>query len=147
MLPSTHAPCTDTPGRSLRRASLTTIRQNHSRALLRAVGEWDLANADILADRLDAQLKSGRRFVRLDLSAVTFLDCACLGVLVSVHRRLITMRGRLILTGVTPRVLRLLRLASLDDMLLATSVSDTEIIDEGLIVAGHTGVVRPLIGA
>jgi len=145
MLPSTNAPCTDAPARSPSRASLETIRQNRTHALVRAVGEWDLANAATLADLLDAHEKAGRRFVRLDLSAVTFLDCTCVGVLVSVHRRLLAGRGTLVLTGVTPRVLRLLRLAGLDDVLLTTSASDLEIIDEQLIVPGDTAVVRPLI--
>jgi anti-sigma B factor antagonist len=144
MLPRTDAPCTDA-GRSPSRVTLETLRQNRTHALVRAVGEWDLAKAATLADLLDAHEKAGRRFVRLDLSAVTFLDCTCIGVLVSVHRRLLAARGTLVLTGVSPRLQRLLRLARLDDVLLTTSVSDLEIIDERLILPGHTAVVRPLI--
>jgi len=144
MLPRTDTPCSDAR-RSPGRATLETLRQNRTHALVRAVGEWDLANAATLADLLGAHEKAGRRFVRLDLSAVTFLDCTCIGVLVSVHRRLLAGRGTLVLTGVSPRIQRLLRLARLDDVLLTTSASDLEIIDERLILPGHTAVVRPLM--
>jgi anti-sigma B factor antagonist len=144
MLPRTDAPCTDTPRHSPSRASLMTIRQSHTRAVVRAVGEWDLANADILAEMFEAHQKAGRRFVRLDLSALTFLDCACVSVLVTAHRRLLAAGGTLVLTGVTRRVLRLLSLAGLDDVLLSTSLSELEIVDNRRIVPGHTAVVRPL---
>jgi anti-sigma B factor antagonist len=144
MLLHTDTPWTDTPRRSPGRASLRTIRQNHTRVLVRALGEWDLANADILAEMLDAHRKAGRRFVRLDLSAVTFLDGTCLSVLVTAHRRLLAARGTLVLTGVTPRVMRLLSLAGLDAVLFTASLSDLEIVDDRLIVPSHTAVVRPL---
>jgi anti-sigma B factor antagonist len=102
-------------------ASLSTLRQNRTHALIRAVGEWDLANAHALGELLEQHHKAGRRFVRLDVSAVSFLDCTCLGVLVTAHQRLRAARGRLVLTGVTPRTRRLLRLAGLDRALITTS--------------------------
>lgn len=108
------------------RGSLTTIRQDTSRVLVRVVGEWDVANADVLAALLDEHDRAGRRFVRLDVSAVTFLDCACLEVLVTAHRRLLGARGTLVLTGVPARLSRLLRLARLDGVLLTTSVGDLD---------------------
>jgi anti-sigma B factor antagonist len=108
------------------RASLTTLRHDRSRALLRAVGEWDLANAHLLAKELDEHHRAGRRLVRLDLSAVSFLDCTCLDVLVTAHRRQLAARGTLVLTGLTPRLTRLLTLARLDKMLLTTNLSDLD---------------------
>src|SRR5689334_2611333 len=59
------------------RGSLTTLRQDRTTALVRAVGEWDLANAHLLAEQLEEHETAGRRFVRLDVSAVSFLDCTC----------------------------------------------------------------------
>jgi anti-sigma B factor antagonist len=108
------------------RGSLTTLRQDRTTALVRAVGEWDLANAHLLAEQLEEHETAGRRFVRLDVSAVSFLDCTCLEVLVAAHRRLLAARGTLVLTGVTPRLTRLIGLARLDEVLLTTDVSDLD---------------------
>jgi|SRR5689334_13288905 len=139
MLPRIH------PENSVRpnaRASLTTLRQDPSRALVRAVGEWDLANAEVLAELLEEHEKAGRRFVRLDVSAVSFLDCTCLDVLVTAHRRLLAARGTLVLTGVTPRLMRLLGLARLDRVLLTTSLSDLDVRSEH---GSRHAVVRPIV--
>jgi anti-anti-sigma factor len=123
MLPRIHrTSCTSTTAG----ASLTTVRQDRTHALIRAVGEWDLANAHVLGELLEEHQKAGRRFVRLDVSAVSFLDCTCLGVLVTAHQRLLAARGALVLTGVTPRTMRLLGLAQLDRVLPTTSLSDLD---------------------
>ena len=127
MLASIPPSSTQRAGVSGSRASLTTLRKDRTRALVRAVGEWDLAGADALAEDLRAHEAAGRRFVRLDVSAVTFLDCTCLDVLVAAHTRLLAARGTLVLSGVTPRMLRLLRLTGLDQVLLTTSLSDVDI--------------------
>jgi anti-anti-sigma factor len=126
-------------------ASLTTLRQDRTRTLIRAVGEWDLAGADELAHALDAHERAGRRFIRLDVSAVTFLDCACLEVLVAAHARLLAARGTLVLTGVTPGIARLLSLARLDRVLLTTSLSDVDVPAGRSAVASRAPVVRPII--
>jgi anti-sigma B factor antagonist len=112
--------------------------------LVRAVGEWDLANAEALAEMLEEHEKAGRRFVRLDVSAVSFLDCTCLDVLVTAHRRLLAARGTLVLTGVTPRLTRLLSLARLDRVMLTTSLSDLDARSEHAPRGSRHGVVRPI---
>lgn len=119
MLPSTHPTTTTTA-----RWSLTMLRKDPTQALVRIIGEWDLAKAHLLGEQLAQHQKAGRRLVRLDVSAVSFLDCSCLGVLVTAHQRLLATRGTLVLTGVTPRLTRLLSLAQLDRVLLTTSLTD-----------------------
>ena len=139
MLPRIH------PENSVRpnaRGSLTTLREDPSRVLVRAVGEWDLANAHLLDQMLAEQQEAGRRYVRLDMSAVSFLDCTCLDVLVTAHRRLLAARGTLVLTGVTPRLMRLLGLARLDRVLLTTSLSDLDVRSEH---GSRHAVVRPIV--
>ena len=123
MLPHLHPPSSTSTTTG---AYLTTVRQDRAHVLVRAVGEWDLANAHILSQQLEQHARAGRRFVRLDMSAVSFLDCTCLDVLVTAHRRQLAARGTLVLTGVTPRLMRLLRLARLDRVLLTTSLSDRD---------------------
>lgn len=124
--------------------SLTTLRQDATRVVIRAVGEWDLANAPVLADVLDEHRKAGRHFVRLDLSAVSFLDCTCLDVLVTAHERLLAAQGTLMLTGVTPPLRRLLSLARLDQVLLATSLSDADARSRHAAAGRAHRVVRPI---
>jgi anti-sigma B factor antagonist len=144
MLSRIHTSPTD-PCRTGRRATLTTIRQDRSQALVRATGEWDLANADLLGELLAEHDQAGRRFVRLDVSSVTFLDCACLEVLVAAHRRLLAARGTLVLTGVPARLTRLLRAAGLDDVLLTTNVSDLEAAADRVVMRAGKPTVRSIL--
>ena len=144
MLPRIHSSRTE-PIAASGRGSFTTIREDRSRALVRVVGDWDLANADALAALLDEHDRAGRRFVRLDVSAVTFLDCACLEVLVAAHRRLLAARGTLVLTGVPARLTRLLRLAGLDGVLLTTSVSDLDAHPNRAVARARKSAVRSIL--
>lgn len=89
-------------------------------ARVSASGELDLAAADRLAAVLDEQCVPGS-LVQLDLSAVTFMDGSCLRVLDDAHRRCQATRGRLVLTGIGPRIGRLLNLTGLDRTLLTTT--------------------------
>ena len=145
MLPRIHPSSTERSSDSKSGTSLTTIRQDRTRTLVRAEGEWDLANAHVLADALAEHERAGRRFVRLDVSAVTFLDCTCLEVLAAAHVRLLGARGTLVLTGVPARVMRLLNLAGLEQVLFTTSLSDVDVHPDRLIVPRRTSVVRPMV--
>ena len=143
MLPRIHTPRYDSTHSS--RGTLTTIRQDRSRALIRAVGEWDLANAEVLGELLDEQEQAGRRFVRLDVSAVTFFDCACIEVLVAAHQRLLAARGTLVLTGVPARLTRLLHVTGLDDVLLTTNVSDLDAHTDRVVMPARKPAVRSIL--
>ena len=81
-------------------------------------GEFDLAVANTLAATLEDQHRHGRRYVRLDVSDVTFLDATVLSVLVDAHFEFLARRGTLTFTGVGRPVSRLLDLTGLDDVLL-----------------------------
>ena len=142
MLPRLHPTRTTTMNLTSARASLTTLGHDRSGALIRAVGEWDLANAHLLAEQLEAHENAGYRFVRLDLSAVSFLDCTCLEVLVAAHHRLVAAHRTLVLTGVTPRLTRLLNLAGLDQVLLSTALSDLDARPDH--APARRDVVRPI---
>lgn len=139
--PTRNAPTTVTTTR----ASLTTVRQDRAHVVIRAVGEWDLANAHILAEQLDEHEKAGRRFVRLDVSDVTFLDSTCLSVLLTTHQRLLAARGTFVLTGVTPRLTRLLQLTHLDRELLTTSVADLDTRPDYGAHRSRRGSARPVV--
>jgi anti-sigma B factor antagonist len=85
--------------------------------VLVVAGELDLASADRLHAKLVEQRRLGRRFVRVDLSDVTFIDATALGVLVDAHHLFLKARGTLVLTGTGPRIQRLLRITGLDAVL------------------------------
>lgn len=89
-----------------------------TQATVQLQGVVDFATAVFVTQTLDEQLEQGHRFVRLDLSRLTFLDCAGLGALVSAHFRFLSTGGALVLTGVGGRAARLLQLTHLDQALL-----------------------------
>jgi len=106
---------------------------DQTRSQLRAHGELDVATADRLAAILEQQRATGHRYVRLDMSGITFLDCAGLGVLVAAHHRFLAARGTLILTGLGKRTWRLLQLTALDHVLFTAAVNQpapTEDVDD-----------------
>ena len=80
-------------------------------------GELDMATARLLELVLDDELQQGRRFVRLDLSRLSFMDCSGVRALVRAHHRFLASRGTVVLTGVGPAVTRLLDITGLTDAL------------------------------
>ena len=80
-------------------------------------GELDLAFADALRATLAAEQRGGRRRVRIDMSAVTFVDATALGVLANAHHQFRARGGAVVLTGAGPQIRRLLRITGLDDVL------------------------------
>ncbi len=72
-------------------------------------GEADLASRE----QLRAALHQCLREVVVDLSRLTFLDAASIGVFVSEHQRLAAHSGRLRLTGPTGIVERVLEIVGL----------------------------------
>lgn len=79
-----------------------------TRATLHLHGEMDLSNAELLPAVLASQLRLGRRFIRLDVSELAFLDSAGVRAIVEGHQRCLAVRATLVVTGVTPRIARLL---------------------------------------
>lgn len=108
------------PSQALAAYSFAVVRVDHSRASLSAAGELDLAAVEELTALLAAHEGAGHAFIRLDLSAVTFMDCSCLGVLVAAHYRLRARHGQLILTCSSGPVIKLLSVTHLEDVLLAS---------------------------
>jgi anti-sigma B factor antagonist len=98
--------------------SVETVGLDHLRARVDVTGELDMSTSAPLWAVLQSHLAVGRRFLRLDLSDVGFLDAAALSGIVGAHHDSLAQRGTLVLTGVHRRIARLLRLTGLDDVLL-----------------------------
>ncbi|GAA2837034.1 hypothetical protein GCM10010441_71790 [Kitasatospora paracochleata] len=86
--------------------------QGNEPIVVRANGEIDLDTATSLRRALAAALESHREVV-LDLSEVTFMDCAGLGALVRARNQADRCGARLVLRGAGHRVVRLLKLTGL----------------------------------
>ncbi len=82
--------------------------------VVQASGELDMSTAPDLRSNLDLQLQTGRRQIITDLSAVTFMDCAGLNVLINIRTRAREAEGEMRLVATHRSVLRLLRLTGLD---------------------------------
>jgi anti-sigma B factor antagonist len=97
--------------------SVETVGVDQLRAHVRVTGDLDMSTAAPLWAVLDGHLAAGRRFLRLDVSGVNFLDASALTGISRAHQDALALRGTLVLTGVRPRIARLLRLTGLDDVL------------------------------
>lgn len=98
--------------------SVRTIAVDEWRAAIALHGELDIANAEGLRAELMGHLDAGRRVLRVDASGVDFMDSTAIGVLVAVNARCREEHGSLILTGLRRPLLRLLKIAGLDQVLL-----------------------------
>ncbi|MFG2141461.1 STAS domain-containing protein [Streptomyces sp. NPDC048650] len=105
------------------------IREAGSTIVLELRGEWDILAVSVVSDRLDALTGTRRPDLVLDVSAVTFMDCAGLGLLCRARHRTRERGGRLRLAGVTDGgcVARLLR--------MAPSAAEFEIVAEAIVGA------------
>lgn len=101
--------------------TITVSKRDELRAGLRLVGELDLASVPILEACLQNLLATGGRYVRVDLSGLSFVDCAGLGGLVDAHHAFLQARGTLIVTGTGAHVRRVMGLAGLLDVLFVAA--------------------------
>ena len=110
--------------------TLTVTKRDTLRANVRLAGDLDLASARLLSAALEHELDSGRRYLRLDLSGLAFLDTAGVQALVEAHWLFLQRRGTLILLGLRPTARRLIGLTGSDQTLL--------------IAADHAVVTAPI---
>jgi anti-sigma B factor antagonist len=97
--------------------SVDTISFDRLRALIRVTGELDVGTSPPLWAVLRGHLDAGRRFLRVDLSGVTFLDASVLGGITEAHHQALARRGTLVITGVRSLVARVLHVTGLDEVL------------------------------
>ena len=88
---------------------------------MRLAGDLDLASARLLSAALEHELACGRRYLRLDLSGLSFVDCAGVAALVDVHWKFLERRGTVVILGAPVRARRLLELTETDRVLLVAA--------------------------
>lgn len=92
-------------------------------------GELDLYTGQFLQEHLDVLLRKGASRLAFDLSGVGYMDSAGLKFLLEAGRKVEGARGRLVLAGTSPRVLKVLRLTGTLEVLPTCAT-----VDEALAV-------------
>jgi anti-sigma B factor antagonist len=98
--------------------TITVTRVSALRADLRVSGDLDMSSIAILKDALDHHLSTGRRYTRVDLSDLKFMDAAALGTILNAHWAFLEQHGSLLIDGLTARHRRVVQTAGLGDVLL-----------------------------
>jgi anti-anti-sigma factor len=103
-------------GRTQDQLGLEVQRGGRQRVVVKLSGELDLAVAGTLQAALDAA-RPAAELVLLDLTALTFMDCAGIGVLVEEQQRAQADGYSVVVTGASGEVADLLALTGLDEQL------------------------------
>ncbi|MBT2213989.1 STAS domain-containing protein [Actinomadura sp. NEAU-AAG7] len=93
--------------------TIETAQVRGDTAVAAVTGEIDLHTADTLRARLIEMYGAGFRRLVVDFAAVPFCDAAGLGALVAAHNQVSASGGEIVLAGVRPAQLRLLRITGL----------------------------------
>jgi len=97
-------------------------------SVLSLQGELDVCTKDQLRRAISSVLRHPPRLLVVDLSALGFMDCSGLSVLVWAHQRLADQECQLLISGAQPVVQRLIHLTGLDMQLqLSAALSRSEL--------------------
>lgn len=96
--------------------SIKEERQSEQATTLVVSGEVDVFTAPQLREKL-VPLCQENREVYLDLSQVDYMDSTGLGVLIGAYKKLRSRGGRLVLTGMSPRLKRLFHITRLTNVI------------------------------
>ena len=88
-------------------------------------GEIDIQSGPQLRDQLMSIIRRRGARLALDLTGVTFIDCAGISVLLAARRRAQLEGGSLRVLRASPRVRRVIALTRLDPVLMPTALPDT----------------------
>ena len=97
--------------------SVETVARAPHGATVKVRGELDLGTAPPLWAMLRQHLHAGRRYLRLDVTSLTFVDASALTGLRAIHDEALAARGTLVVTGVRALVARVLHLTGFDEVL------------------------------
>jgi anti-anti-sigma factor len=105
------------------------------------VGRLDGYWAEHLDAGLTEAVRDGNHRLRLDLSDVSFLSSAGIGVLVKFYKRLVTIKGTLVIGRASPQVRTVLDMTRLSAML----VEQTASIEPATLTLGSTVVRKGVV--
>lgn len=93
------------------------ITVNGSQRRVALTGKIYAHDAGRIRDELLEEIEHGATDIQIDLSKTDYIDSTGLGVLVTSHKRLLAVNGKLALTGVNGLVAELLKRTRLDRVL------------------------------
>ncbi|MFI9805414.1 STAS domain-containing protein [Streptomyces sp. NPDC052301] len=94
----------------------TSYASSGERVHVTVRGELDLVSGDRLRDRLSAALAASSSGLDLDLSGLSFCDCAGLSVLLELRRRALSQNKTVAIQDTSPAIDRLLELVGAQDL-------------------------------
>ena len=117
----------------------TIITEHHGRrSVLKLLGELDVCSADYLRRAVGAVLEQhDPQSLTMDLSALTFTDCAGLSVLVWARKCLAERGHEFVITGSQPPVRRMLALTGLATYLGLSAPDDVADARDLPLAFGH----------
>ncbi len=93
------------------------LNRREGRVTARLVGELDHHGAGEIREAIDeAVLRHRVRRLELDFSGLTFMDSSGVGLIMGRYRLLRSLGGTIVVTGASPRLERMIRLAGLDKL-------------------------------
>lgn len=109
----------------------TTERRDDIKAcVIHIEGDIDVAVVPEVRRSLDSLLESGIENIIIDLHSVAYADSSALGLLVWLDARLLSMGGRIVLSGANRDVMRILEISGL--VSVARTVSSAESVEDAL---------------
>jgi anti-sigma B factor antagonist len=93
---------------------VASAEHDGQRSVLRLEGELDVTSKDFLWLAVSDALERHPAVLVVDLTALRFMDCSGLSVLVETHQHLAGSNRQLLITGAQPIVRRLLRVTGRD---------------------------------
>ena len=105
------------------------VRIESSPTVLTAVlsGELDHHTARVMREKIDAAVGcSFAKLLRLDFSGIGFMDSSGIGLIMGRYRLMQSRGGRLLVVGVSDRLLRVMRLAGLQRLPVWEDNTNTE---------------------
>lgn len=109
------------------------VDQRDGVAVVRVVGELDLASAPQVRTAVVRALASGGPDLELDLTAVDFVDSLGLGVVVSALKRVRTNGGRLVVVVDAARVRKPFEVTGLDTLVDLRGTTASEVAPTGSV--------------
>lgn len=91
-------------------------KDHHDIQILELAGDVDVFTSERLRARVVPAIKAERRLVLLDFSGVTYLDSAGLATVLGLWEMCGSAGGRLVLSGVAPRLRRVFRITHVQEL-------------------------------
>ncbi len=103
------------------------IEQAGSTITARLSGELDHHTARVMREQIDAAVGgSPAKLLRLDFSGIGFMDSSGIGLVMGRYRLMQSRGGRLLVVGASERLLRVMRLAGLQQLPVWEDNTNTE---------------------